>query len=368
LISVTKIFTFEDFLDLSSDWRILLNEQRSDNTPFYTHEWFQCWWKSFGRGVDFFIILVKEENKLIGIAPMMLKKIFMHGLPVRQLSFIENGNSLHNNFILGTRRKKDVLERIIQYLITEQSCWDVVELKNIPAESENCVALKELLYSNKILFGQKDALNSPYITLGSDWETFYKSRSSKAKKTLRNIQNRFKKSGSFIVHKIDNYEEFKRVKPELYDIAKNSWTEEVGDSLYSEKNMFFFDELSRFASERGWLAIWLLQLNGESIAFEYHLRYQGRVYGMRASHKKNCGNMSPGVFLDYHIIKQLFENGDIKEYDLGGSSDFYKRKWTEESRSHVLINIFKKSFYSRLLYMYEYKLIPAIKNVVRKPA
>ena len=116
----------------------------------------------------------------------------------------------------------------------------------------------------------------------------------------------------------------------------------------------------------GWLVIWLLHLNGEPIAFEYHLRYNGTLHALRASHKEAYSSISPGVFLDYHIMENVFESGIIHEYDLGGSADFYKRKWTKYHRNHINVHIFKKSIYSTLLHMYEYRLVPLVKHLVRR--
>ena len=124
MITITKISNFKDFLQLNYDWNELLNRQPSDNSVFYTHEWFQCWWRNFGLDSELFILLARDHGKIIGIAPLMLKKVFMRGLPARVLSFIENGNSLHNNFILETQRKREALHSILQYVMKEEKRWD----------------------------------------------------------------------------------------------------------------------------------------------------------------------------------------------------------------------------------------------------
>jgi len=299
---------------------------------------------------------------------MMLRKKISRGLPVRMLGFMENGNSLHNNFILHPQRKKEALVAIIRYLMGAQSCWDITEFKNIPTESGNWSALEEIITENKILFGQRKGLISPYITIHSDWETYYKSRSTKTRKTLRNIRNRFKRAGNFSVQEINDHATFRNIAPELYDIARNSWTEEIGDSLNSPANRNFFDQLSYIAAEKGWLSVWLLKVKGDPVAFEYHLKYNDTIHGMRASHKKHYSRMSPGVFLDAYIVQQLFEKRDATEYDLGGSYDYYKEKWTRNCRRHINLHLFNVTLYSRLLYGVEYRLIPAIKWILRKPA
>lgn len=366
MIEIDFISELSEFRRLRSAWNELLKSQPSENMVFLTHEWFHCWWKRFSKASHLYVIVAKDNDKIIGIAPLMIRKVFFRGLPVKLVSFIENGNSLHNNFIVDKARRTKVLQAIIEELFRRKQEWDLIEINNIPEDSLNIGILRDILIKKSILFAEKNGLNSPYLKIELDWESYLKRRSGKSRKTLRNIQNRFKKQGDFLIQRIDDLEGYEKVKPQLYDIARNSWMEEIGDSLNSPANRLFFDELSHAASERGWLIIWLLQLNGEPIAFEYHLKYKGKVHALRASHKKTYSNMSPGVFLDYHIIKHLFESRDIDEYDLGGSADFYKRKWTKDHRNHINVHIFKKSIYSRLLYLYEYALIPLIKRLVRR--
>jgi len=366
VLAVTKIDNFDDFGSLESEWNSLLSPQNEDNIVFYTPEWFRCWWSSFGENAIPFIILVRDQEQLIGIAPMMLRKKISRGLPVRMLSFMENGNSLHNNFILHPRRRKEALAAIVRHLMDTQSCWDITEFKNLPADSRNWSVLKEIITENKILFGQRKGLASPYITIHSDWETYYGSRSTKSRKTLRNIRNRFKRAGDFAIQEIKDYATFQRIAPELHDIARNSWTEEIGDSLNTPVNRSFFDRLARIAAEKGWLSVWLLKVQGDPVAFEYHLKYNGRTHGMRASHKKNYGRMSPGVFLDSYIVQQLFEKRDVAEYDLGGSFDDYKKKWTEQIRKHVSVHLYNRIPYSRFLYVYEYQFIKSLKAMIQR--
>lgn len=368
MLAVTKFDNLDNLGPLESEWNDLLSIQEDESTVFYTPEWFRCWWGTFGGNAVPFILLVRDENRLIGIAPMMIRRQRNRGFPTRMLGFIENGNSLHNNFILHPRERKEALTAIVQYLMEAQDCWDIVEFKNLPEDSRNCSLLKEIITTNEILSGQKRGLISPYITIHSDWKSFYKNRSGKTRKTLRNIRNRIHRAGDFSVEEINDYATYRKIAPELYDIARNSWTDEIGNSLNSPANRNFFDQLSHTAADNGWLSVWLLKIGSDPVAFEYHLKYHHTIHGMRGSHKKNYGRMSPGVFLDSYIIQQIFERRDVAEYDLGGSNDYYKRKWTEDCRRHMTAHLFNISLYSRLLYGVEYKVIPAIKRILRKSA
>jgi len=366
MLKIDLVSEFSEFEKLEVEWNKLVRSEPSEEMVFLAHEWFDCWWKSFSKDTRLHTIVVKDNNKIVGIAPLMMKKTLIRGLPVKLLSFIDNGNSGHNNFIVDTTRRSEILEKIIECLVDKMPVWDLLELKRIPPKSLNFQILREVLHSKRILFAEKEGTYAPYLRIGSDWDSFFKSKSRKTRKTIRNIQNRLDKRGSYFVQKITDFEGYKEVKSKLYEISANSWAEEKGNSLNNPENRLFFDKVSYFAALRGWLLIWILHLNEEPIAFEYHLKYKGKVHGLRSYYKQSYSDVSPGAFLNYYIIQHLFEDSTIYEYDMGGGADFYKLRWTKDYRRHITFHIFTKKFYSKLIYICEHKVIPIIKWTIQR--
>ena len=68
--------------------------------------------------------------------------------------------------------------------------------------------------------------------------------------------------------------------------------------------------------------------------------------------------------LDYYIVKNIFSGIGIKEYDLGGSSDFYKKNWTNFERKHVNFLLFNKSFLGSFSYFLEFIAVGWLKKIV----
>ncbi len=363
MVVVNCIDRIDDFQKLESEWSRLWQEDRMGNSLFSSHEWYRTWWKHFGGEMALFIVVAREGEKIIGIAPLCLKKTVYRGVPVRMVAFMENGNSLHNDFILAPDRKAEALSAILNYLFENCRRWDLVELKNMPS-GKHYPLCRELFDEMNVKWRVRTGLNSPCIRIDAGWETFYAGRSGRARKTIRNIRNRLNKWGSCRLQKISNWADYQAARDQIRSIAENSWTQKAGDSLASSRNLAFFDDLTRIACERRWLALWLLQVNGEAVAFEYHLQCNGKNHGLRASYKEEHARLSPGGFLDYLIVKELFESTDgVTEYDMGGSFDIYKRKWTTEFRSHVNVHIFNRRISSRLLHAWEYGVIGGLRQL-----
>ena len=360
-VDLTVVTKFDEFLRLEDQWPVLLDKSKSDYVCM-TFQWFKSWWVGFGKDKHLSILLVKEDGGLIGLAPLMISHAKLRGFPIRVVEFIQNRNSPRCDFII-MKKNQEVVKAMVDYLVANKSKWDVIDLLNMPQESDNFSTLENCLRNHGLLFGVKKGLLSPFIPIDSDWRTFFSSRSKKFQKVLRNKVNRMERLGAYNISKIDKESELDGVLNTICKISANSWKARLKEDIAATpENRIFFEELSRNCSNKGWLNIWLLDVDGKAIAYEYHLRYKGRLYGLRADYEEEYGESSPGSVLDMNVVKHAFESG-IKEYDLCGSNDFYKNNWTETCRPHVRFLIFNPGPYASLIFFIEFSIIPCLKKL-----
>lgn len=361
-LKIEVITGFEDFLSLERVWNNLL-EQSQNDVVFLRHEWFKSWWIGFGKDKELFILVVKDEKEIIGLAPLMIASSRYRGMWVKQISFMENDNTPQTDFIL-TERKKEAVGLIIECLQAHREKWDVIYLRNIPKVSENNEILSNILKQNKMLFRWKDGLCSPFVQMDSDWKTYFQSRSAKFRKVLRNKINRLQRLGAYTIQQFERIENNGKPLAGILEISRNSWKAKFQkDIATNRENKTFFEELSRIAADKGWLKIWLLTLGHKPLAYEYHLLYQNREYALRADFDEKYRQNHPGSVLDAHIMQNIFEN-NLKEYDLGGSNDLYKINWTSQVKNHSNFLIFNQNFKGVSLYILEFKLIVFIKKLI----
>jgi len=359
-MKIETITKFEDFLSLETIWNNLVEKSEND-TLFLRHEWFKCWWLGFGKNKQLFVLLVKDEGSIIGIAPLMIERTHYRGFPVRKIEFIENSNSPRVNFIL-TKKKEECLEAVFNYLKENKDKWDIIDLRNVPEDTFICGSLPEVLDRNKLLSGIRKGLHSPFISVNSDWHTYYSTRTRRFRKSLKNKTNRIKKIGEPVIQKFENIGNPGTVLTDIMEISKNSWKGKYQRDIASiEDNRRFFEELSKEAGKKRWLNIWLLSINGKPVAYEYHLKYKDRVSALRGDFDERLRDYSPGSILDAYIVRHVFES-NLKEYDMGGSNDFYKRNWTSSARRHTEFIAYKNDLIWRLLYFLEFRVIFFLKK------
>ena len=361
---IELIDDIDGFRRIKPAWEKLTHEMGDSVSVFSSYDWYETWWRHYSAGALLHLLIMWEANRLVGIAPLMRYKSSIHGLPVNAVGFIENRNSLHNDFIVLPAAREQFLKKIQESLFEQSALWDIIFLNNLPEPSAN----HDPLVKNLVETGRKwlkgASFNSPYLILSGSWADYLSSRTTRTRKSLRNIQNSIARTGEVDVRNIRSWDEFQLVKKDIYDVARQSWTEAIGDSLATSVNEAFFDDLAYQAATKGWLSVWTLELNGRLIAFEFHLKGCGRDHAMRGSYLPEFASLSPGTFLEMQILKSSFDEQEkIQKYDFGGSFDNYKRKWAEEAVPHCVLVIFNNNLYSRCVSFHETIIVPLLKVV-----
>lgn len=356
----------EDFPTLEAGWEDLCKAVADQVTVFASFLWYQNWWKHYSAGAKLRLFSMYRGDTLLGIAPLMLKKFSFHKLPVRTVGFLQNNQSLHNDFIVVPEFRTIFLEKLIKTLFVQASQWDALYFRNICPESDNFKSLLKVLSTGGLSWRHNPTYyDSPYLIPSGNWSDYFAGRSRRTRKTLKNIQNRMHKAGKVSVRNIRTPAEFLACKEELFDVARQSWTEKLGDSLGSPVNREFFQALAISAASKGWLSIWALYLDDRMIAIEFHLQAYNRVHMMRGHYHPEFASLSPGTYLEMRILEELFEvEKNIKTIDFCGCFDDYKKKWTNTSVPHNDLFVFKEKLYSKYLLFHEFKLVPYLKKAI----
>ncbi len=355
------------FRELKPEWDLLLAGMGGEASVFLSHYWHDCWWRHFGRDAEMRLMVLRRGGKAAAIVPLMRRRFSLYGLAVRCLCFPENGNTLHNDLLIGeTGRREELLAEIFSHLYRNQQEWDLLHLYRMPADSPNLSAALTLLGAPGKAKSHhlRSVYASPYLEIAGGWDAFHAGRSVRVRKTLRNIRNSLARGGRPDLIRIESWEEFLEHREGLYRVARHSWTDELGDSLATPANRAFFEDLARSASGAGGLRAWLLLLDGRPAAFEFHLRGFGKQHALRASFDPEFAPLSPGGFLEMEILKELFDEPQgVERFDFGGSNDLYKRRWSEQARELVLLQVFNPRLYSRLCAFHATSLIPLLRGV-----
>jgi CelD/BcsL family acetyltransferase involved in cellulose biosynthesis len=348
-----RIYPVTDEAGLAALWPAweALEEPDAAAEPFVSAAWHRSWWHAYGAGRQPLALAAHSGGQVRGIAPLMRTQGSLRGLPVRLISFMENGASSRCDFVVGEARE-EVIQATLDY-VGRCAAWDVLLLRKIPTWSPTHEILPGLLQRQGMRYAVHESLQSPYLKITQDWEKFFAGRSAKLRKECRGNLRRLRAVANVETEEITDVPRFNRVLPEICTVAERSWKAPLGTALSSGQHLTFFKRLAQEAGRKGELSVWTLRIGGQMIAFEVHLRHRDINHGLRSEFDERYRDYAPGSVLHHALVKALFESGR-KGYDLGGGLALYKTRWTDDCLKHVDIVAFSPRLPGRMLHAFEY--------------
>lgn len=358
-LRVRRLATSDELRSIGGVWSEL-TEQSAHSTPFMSQDWFECC-RIAAADQSPEVLLVSDSVAPVALVPLHRRTSTRRGLPARYLSLLDCPDSPFAD-IVPAGAAEPVARAVLEHLAT-RSDWDILELGRLPSDSPTLKAF-EGECEGRLHCRRAGAEMSPYLAIDGTWQAFYSSRSQRFKKTIRNIQNRLARLGTVAIEEHRSLEPAGPLFEEMIDLTRRSWKAEEGVAIATMPRMKeFFAELSRRATQRGWLSVWVLRLDGRAIAMEYQLRDKGVVHALRADFDLEYGTASPGSALNFEIARSLFERGEIREYQMGPGLNEYKMRWASGSHETVRLHVYRAGLYPNLLHFGETVLAPAVRRV-----
>ena len=166
---------------------------------------------------------------------------------------------------------------------------------------------------------------NPVIDLeGLDWEGYLATRSRNFRSQLRRRERALLREG--LRYRLsDDPERLPADMEALYELHRARWGGEASGAL-AGRRAAFHKEFAPLALERGWLRVWLAEVDGRAIAAWYGFRYGGREWYYQLGRSPDWDSFSVGLVLLGHTVRAAIEDG-ITEYRLLRGSEPYKGRF-----------------------------------------
>jgi hypothetical protein len=345
VLQVTEINDPAQFLELKNKWNEVLIKS-NDGNVFLTWEFLSTCWNLFGSGKKLRILIIKDEEEIIAIAPFRQSRLkFGNFFGYDVIEFLGEGAD-YTGLIL-TEKKSECFCLIIDYLMMKGD-WDFINLFNLP---ETSIIPQYLSKNSKSLpkFELKQGKICPFISLPNSTDAFMLTLDNAFRKDLRRCQKNLEQDyGRIELKKYDAYGSVEKGLTLFFDLHQERWHSKVGQGLFeTEKNRDFFRKVSKQFAENGWLALYFLTVKGVPIATQYCVEYKERVFYTLSGFSMQYSKYSPGNVLTMKIIEDCIQR-QIKEFDFMKGDEFYKFKWTKQYRTNFGIRFVNRKFSSNL--------------------
>jgi CelD/BcsL family acetyltransferase involved in cellulose biosynthesis len=352
-MKVQRYQSTSDFYQLRTAWNELL-QKMPDGDVFLSWEWLYTWWKQYESRFQLDIRIIVENDKIVGIAPLMIEEKRYLNIPIRILTNIGYPPPDVGGFILADQRNI-IIDAIVEDIIRNKNEWDIIQLREF---QETNLQEKHLIKFKPFSKVESNTTRHYLIHLEKDWETFKNQISNRIISDLNRCQKRLEKIGclSFVRY---CGEEIKLEHLHAIFQINSSARNPQGYEIPSEKR--FHLNLCEEVRKKCWGDISFLCFNNEPIAYHYGFIYNKRANLWRTGYNPAYNIYSPGKLLLLKYLQDSYKR-ELSVVDwLRGDHD-YKEKWNAISIPFYHYNIVQKKLYPLMFY----SIWPRIRSKVRK--
>lgn len=295
-MKVERITDYERFVDTKKDWNALLSRSGLNN-PFLSHQWFDAWWRCFGRDSELAILFFCDESGTPGgIAPLMRSE--------EVLGFIASHEVTdYCDFISCEDKREEFYDSLFNFFQRNDTACSCLEFINVSAFSPTLPLLRRLAAKHDMVYEQHESEVAPLLILPGSYEEFTQSLGRKNRHELRRKIRKLETLGSIRVEEITKTEKLRSAIDEFVSLHKKS--SPAKQEFWQKKGMSdFFIELAGLFSSENWVQLNMLYAGDRLIGALLNLSYGETLYFYNIAYDREYSSYSPGFFLFDHSIRQ----------------------------------------------------------------
>jgi CelD/BcsL family acetyltransferase involved in cellulose biosynthesis len=300
---------------LREDWSAL--GERTGNL-FATWEWNSIWWQHLGAGRPLAAAACRDEaGALVGLLPMYLAAA---AGPVRVIRVLGHGQGDRLGPICLPADRPRVSAALRVALRAKPWTNAFILAENLPAEE----GWKELLGARRL---GREA--SPVIEIGTrDWDAFLTERSAHLRRQSHYQERRLARNHAMRYRLITDEDELPAALDAMFELHGTRWGSQGVTEFALAQG--FHREFATRALERGWLRLWLLEVDGRAVAAWYGFRFANADWHYQSGRDPSWDRFSVGGILVRHTIRDCVESGIPRYLFLRGGESYKTRFATSD--------------------------------------
>lgn len=305
--AVTGHVVLDSFEDARQPWSRLAHASRN---VFSTSEWAETWWSRYGRGERPLLVACRNGDETTALLPMYL----WSRRPVSVARFLGHGPADQLGPICAPSARSAA----------------AAALRDLPEAASVDVVLAELLPGNERWSGAlgQHPLRieaTPTISLAGGWNAYLGRRSTNLREQISRRGRQLRRRHE-VRFRLASEQTLREDLARLFALHRARWGAAGSAFLRFEG---FHQAFAPLALERGWLRLWLLDLDDRTVAAWYGFRFAGVESYYQAGRDPSLRDASVGLVLLAHTIREAADDG-MDEYRLLRGDERFKQRLADD--------------------------------------
>ena len=281
---------------------------------FSTPEWASVWWSHFGADRELRVLAGRDAD---GSTKVILPLYVNRARPLRVLRFLGHGPADQLGPVCAPADRESVAAALRPLLADRRWRADLLvgdRLGGAEGWSERTGATVLL------------AEPSPTLAIdGQTWDEFLASKSKNFRDQVRRRERKLAKSHE-LSFRLSDASRLDEDMGTLLRLHSARW--EDASAAFEPELEAFHRDFAAVALERGWLRLWLAEVDGSPVAAWYGLRFAECECFYQSGRDPAWDEHSVGFILLAHTIRSAFEDG-MREYRFLRGGDAYKGRFAD---------------------------------------
>lgn len=315
----------EGFESISCEWEGILSLTAA-NTIFVTPWWQHLWWRSYGGNACLELLSVRQDDVLLGIAPLMMKG--------GTLSFLGDTDLFdYHDFLVRRGSENAFYDALWQHIVGMD--WQTLELKSLRQDSATLEYLPALAEKSGWDAEISDEDVSPFTVLQPSWDKYLSGLRKKDRHELRRKLRRLENGSHATQYAFDSPEAIADSMPEFFRLMRASSNDKDG-FLTPEREQFFRD-LAEELAPRKQFKLFFLEVDQVRVASCICFDYGGDFLLYNSGYDPAYSALSVGLLNKALCIREAIECGR-QSFDFLRGSERYKYNLGGQNQSvHELV-------------------------------
>jgi CelD/BcsL family acetyltransferase involved in cellulose biosynthesis len=254
-----------------------------------------------------------DSGRLVGILPLARQRVG----PLRLLRFLGHGAGDQLGPICAPPERAGVAEALRSVLASATLAWDVLVGEHLPAEEGWSASLGARVLTRE---------PSPVVTTGGlGWDDFLRARSANFRQQVRRLEGRLIRDRALRYRLADDPQRLDADLDVLFALHRARWAG-AGIDAFAGPRGDLHRAFARRALSRGWLRLWIAELDGRPAAAWYGLRFADVEWYYQAGRDPEQAPASIGFVLMAHTLREAIADR-VSEYRLLRGGEEFKRRF-----------------------------------------